>query len=78
MMPPFECDFLLKKENELIAIQVCYALHNENRERKFKGLSNVAKKYKVSKSVLLTYHQEEELEGVDVVPFWKYFWGVDS
>jgi len=59
----FECDFLFKKENELIAIQVCYELHNLNREREFK----------VSKRVLLTYNQEEEVEGVDVVPFWKYF-----
>lgn len=74
----FECDFLLKKEKELIAIQVCYELHNGNREREFKGLSDVAKKFKISKSVLLTYNQEEEVEGVEVVPFWKYFWGVDG
>ena len=74
----FECDFLVKKESELIAIQVCYELHDGNREREFKGLKNVAKKFAISKSVLLTYNQEEELEGVEVVPFWKYFWGVES
>lgn len=74
----FECDFLVKKESELIAIQVCYELHNGNREREFKGLKDVAKKFAISKSVLLTYNQEEELEGVEVVPFWKYFWGVES
>ena len=74
----FECDFLVKKESELIAIQVCYELHDGNREREFKGLKDVAKKFAISKSVLLTYNQEEELEWVEVVPFWKYFWDVDS
>jgi predicted AAA+ superfamily ATPase len=67
----FECDFLVKKENELIAIQVCYELHNGNREREFKGLNDVTKKFKVSQRVLLTYNQEEEFDGVEVIPFWK-------
>ncbi len=74
----FECDFLVKKESELIAIQVCYELHNGNREREFKGLKDVAKKFAISKRVILTYNQEEEVEGVEVVPFWKYFWSVDT
>jgi len=37
-------------------------------------LVEVAKKFKVSKQVLLTYNQEEEITGVEVIPFWKYFW----
>lgn len=70
----FECDFLVKKENELFAIQVCYELHSGNKEREIKGLVEVSKKFKVSKQILLTYNQEELIEGIEVVPFWKYFW----
>jgi len=35
-------------------------------------------KFKTPKYVLLIYNQDEEVEGVEVVPFWKYFWGVDG
>ena len=70
----FECDFIIKQKSELIAIQVCYELHDGNREREFKGLSDVSKKIKISKKILLTYNQEENFEGIEVVPFWKYFW----
>jgi predicted AAA+ superfamily ATPase len=70
----FECDFLVKKENELMAIQVCYELHSGNQEREIKGLREIEKKFKVSKKVLLTYNQEETVEGIDILPFWKYFW----
>ena len=70
----FECDFLVKKESELIAIQVCYELHSGNQERELKGLIEVTKKFKVSKQLLLTYNQEELIDGIEVIPFWKYFW----
>lgn len=70
----FECDFIIKKEQELMAIQVCYELHSGNREREFKGLTEVSKKLKVSQKLLLTYNQEEQVDGIEVVPFWKYFW----
>jgi len=70
----FECDFLLKKENNLIAIQVCYELHSGNRDRELKGLVEIEKKFKVSKKVLVTYNQEEMVEDMEIVPFWKYFW----
>ena len=70
----FECDFLVKKDNELIAIQVCYELHSGNREREIKGLIEIEKKFKVTTKVLLTYNQEESIEGIEVLAFWKYFW----
>ena len=70
----FECDFLVKKEEELFAVQVCYELHSGNRERELKGLQSVAKKFRLSKQILITYNQEESIEEIAVVPFWKYFW----
>jgi predicted AAA+ superfamily ATPase len=70
----FECDFLVKRSNELIAIQVCYELHSGNQEREIKGLREIEKRFRVHQKVLLTYNQEEHVEGVEIVPFWKYFW----
>ncbi len=70
----FECDFLVKQEHKLIAIQVCYELHNGNQERELKGLIEISKKFNINKQILLTYNQENVIKGIEVVPFWKYFW----
>ena len=68
----FECDFIVKKEEKLIAIQVCYALTIENRERERDGLRKL--KLKLDEKILLTYNQNEELsEDIETVAFWDYF-----
>ena len=68
----FECDFIVKKEDKLIAIQVCYALTPENRQRELNGLLKL--KFHLDHKVLLTYNQsEEEVDGVKTLPFWDYF-----
>jgi hypothetical protein len=67
----FECDFLAKKEGKIIAIQVCYELNDENRKREFNGLKKLP--FEVDKKLVLTYNQNEELDGIKVVPFWEFF-----
>jgi predicted AAA+ superfamily ATPase len=68
----FECDFIVKKEDKLIAIQVCYELTLENREREMNGL--VKLKFNLDERILLTYNQNEELrEDVKIIAFWDYF-----
>jgi len=68
----FECDFICKKENNLIAVQVCYELTRQNREREFNGLKRL--KIEVNKKILLTYNQNEEInEGIEVLAFWDWF-----
>ncbi|MCK5853640.1 MAG: ATP-binding protein, partial [Sulfurovaceae bacterium] len=68
----FECDFICKKENKLIAVQVCYELTGQNREREFNGLKKL--KIEVNRKILLTYNQSEELnEGIEVLAFWDWF-----
>jgi hypothetical protein len=68
-----ECDFIAKKENKTIAVQVCYELNDRNRKREFNGLIKLP--FGVDEKVLLTYSQNEDSrdDGVKVVPFWKYF-----
>ena len=68
----FECDFIAKKENKTIAIQVCYKLTNENRKREFNGLKKLP--FEVDEKIVLTYNQsEEKSDEIRVVGFWEYF-----
>jgi len=68
----FECDFIVKKEEKLIAIQVCYELTRENRERERRGLLKL--KLNIKEKILLTYNQNEtESEGIKTIAFWDYF-----
>jgi len=70
----FECDFIVKKEEKLIAIQVCYELTPQNRERERNGLRKL--KLSVDEKILLTYNQNEEYqEEIKTVAFWDYFFG---
>jgi predicted AAA+ superfamily ATPase len=68
----FECDFIVKKNEKLIAIQVCYELTKENRERERNGLLKL--KLNLDEKILLTYNQNEiENETIKTVAFWDYF-----
>ena len=67
----FECDFIAKKENKTIAIQVCYELTNENRKREFNGLKKLP--FEVDEKIVLTYNQSEESDEISIVSFWEYF-----
>ncbi len=72
-----ECDFLLVKNKAVInAIQVCYDLDEDNREREISGLKEAMDKFKVKEGLLLTNNQEDSLrigrKKVKVIPVWKW------
>ncbi|MBS3092095.1 ATP-binding protein [Candidatus Pacearchaeota archaeon] len=72
-----ECDFLLVKNKTVInAIQVCYDLNEDNREREISGLSEAMDKFKLNEGLLLTNSQEEEIKieskKIKVMPVWKW------
>ena len=73
-----ECDFIIVKNKEIKqAIQVCYELNENNREREIAGLTEAMEKFKLKKGLLLTNSQEEEikLDGnklIIVKPVWKW------
>ncbi len=77
----FECDFIVKNpDHSLEAIQVCHELHDQNRKREIGGLLKMAKKLDVNSRIIITYAQEEKIgrDGIEVIPFWKYFGGMLS
>ncbi|MHA1677522.1 MAG: ATP-binding protein [Promethearchaeota archaeon] len=68
-----ECDFVIQENNKItMAIQVCYDLNNQNKEREISGLKEAMKKFKLKKGILLTYDQEDEIDGIKVIPVWKW------
>ena len=68
----FECDFVCKKEGNLIAVQVCYELTPQNLPREINGLEKL--KIDVDQKLLITYNQNEPVrDDIGVVAFWDYF-----
>ncbi len=67
-----ECDFIAKKEDKLMAIQVCYELNEQNKRREFNGLLKLP--FEVDEKYIITYNQNENTTNdVKVVRFWEYF-----
>ena len=72
-----ECDFVLKEGVKIVqAIQVCYNLIEQNKERELMGLSEAMEKFKLKEGMILTYNQEDEIKFKDkkikLVPVWKW------
>jgi hypothetical protein len=67
----FECDFIAKKDEYTIAIQVCYELNDGNRKREFNGLNKLP--FGADEKIVITYNQSEEVDDIKVIGFWEYF-----
>ncbi|MDE1824972.1 MAG: ATP-binding protein [Candidatus Micrarchaeota archaeon] len=72
-----ECDFLVRDKNKIImAIQTCYNLNSDNKEREFNGLVEALKEVDLSEGLILTYDQEDtfkiEKKRIIVKPVWKW------
>ena len=70
----FECDFIIKnKDNTLEAFQVCYELNDQNKKREVGALKKIDNHYATISKTIITYNQEITIEGIQAVPFWKFF-----
>jgi hypothetical protein len=68
-----ECDFVIKWNEEIIgAVQVCWELNPDNLQREIKGLKAAIVETQSTKGVLLTWNQEDLLDGITVFPVWKW------
>ena len=72
-----ECDFLVKEKNKIIAaIQVCFELNEDNKNREIKGLQEALEKLDLKDGLILTFNQEDELsisnKRITVKPVWKW------
>ncbi|MEK6915198.1 MAG: ATP-binding protein [Nanoarchaeota archaeon] len=72
-----ECDFVIREGNKITqAIQVCYSLTGENKEREVNGLIEALEKFKLKEGMILTNDQEEEItekeKKISIKPVWKW------
>ena len=72
-----ECDFLIRQGSKIKeAIQVCYNLNEENKEREMNGLVEAMNKFSLKKGLILTYGQDDKFEvkgkKIKVLPVWKW------
>lgn len=72
-----ECDFLIIQNKEVKqAIQVCYELNEENKEREISGLIEPLDKFKLKQGLILTFNQDDEFKikgkTIKVLPVWKW------
>ncbi len=72
-----ECDFIVKEKAKVTqAIQVCYLLSDENKNREIDGLLEALDRFKLKTGLLLTDSEEKEIKLEDkriiVQPVWKW------
>ena len=72
-----ECDFILNdRGNVSNAIQVCWELNPENRQREINGLSLAMKRFGLKKGLILTRRQTDDIKIehgiVKVMPAWAW------
>lgn len=73
----YECDFLVKVGEQVReAIQVCYDLTEENREREINGIIEAMEEFRLEEGLIITgdLEGEEEMAGrkISYKPLWKW------
>ncbi len=66
-----ECDFIVKKDNKTIAIQVCYELNEQNKTREINGIKKLP--FNVDEKYIITYNYKDIIDGIQIVSFWEHF-----
>jgi uncharacterized protein len=74
---PKECDFITEERGTITgAIQVCYELTRENRDRELGGLLGAMQAHGLTEGLILTYLQEETItqdgSTIRLLPAWKW------
>ncbi len=72
-----ECDFVIKEGTKIThAIQVCFDLNEDVKDREIDGLIEALNKFNLKKGLILTYNQEDKLvygnKKIQVMPIWKW------
>jgi len=65
-----ECDFIVDRN---LAVQACLEINDENKDREIQGIKEAMRQLKIKEGIILTYNQEDVIEGIKIVPLWK--WG---
>ncbi len=72
-----ECDFLVRDGTSITqAIQVCYEINRDNKDREINGLLEAMNKFKLKNGMILTYNQNDKFvikdKIIKAIPVWKW------
>ncbi|MFH1225294.1 MAG: ATP-binding protein [Candidatus Diapherotrites archaeon] len=72
-----ECDFVIGKKGKITdAVQVCWSINDDNKEREISGLLEALEKFNLKKGVIVTHGQEDAIKergkSIAVKPAWKW------
>ena len=72
-----ECDFVVKRgQSPSEAIQVCWQLHDQNRNRELNGLAEAMSALKIKRGLIVSYDEERTLRhkgcSIEIIPAWKW------
>ncbi len=68
-----ECDFLIKQKDQIVkAVQVCWEVNNDNTTREINGIKNAMAETGANEGIIITNNQEDNLNGIDLIPAWKW------
>lgn len=73
-----ECDFIVRDKGTFYAIQVCYELNEENKERELSGIKEAMQTLKIKSGIIITFNQEDQIGKIAVKPAWKWMIGKPS
>jgi predicted AAA+ superfamily ATPase len=58
----YECDFVVTEEEKVVnAIQVCYKLSPQNRDREIRGIVSAVKKFDLNEGIIIAGGEEEDI-----------------
>ncbi len=68
-----ECDFLIKQNEQIVkAVQVCWEINNDNMAREVNGIKEAMAETGAPEGIIITNNQEDHLDGIDLIPAWKW------
>jgi predicted AAA+ superfamily ATPase len=68
-----ECDFLVKEKGKITgALQVCYELTEDNKEREMAGLKEAMERFNLKTGIILTLKQKDDFGSIKVIPAWEW------
>ncbi len=71
-----ECDFVIKEKNKITqALQVCYKLTDDNRERETKGLKDAMKRFGLRKGTIITLDHKETAGEISIIQAQEWLLG---
>lgn len=67
-----ECDFMIKQDNTIIAVQAAYELNLLNKDREFAGLLHVKEKFGITHLWVVCFAESDiAVQGIDIVPIYE-------